>query len=132
MQMAVHERHLILVLEIAHRTQPSNRDGRAHAPREINEQAFEFANLDARVITYGCANEVFALIDREQRLLGDVDGERYDESIDEPEAPPDEILVTRVIDQRTGIKAMRDMGRSLACSGCGATATATLRSYPVR
>ena len=92
--MAVHERHLILVLEVAHRAKPSDGDRRPNAAREIDEEALELTNFDARIVADGGPNEVFALLDSEQRLLGDVDGESDDESIDEPETSSDEILMT--------------------------------------
>ena len=72
---------------------PRISDRRVHAAREIHEQALELANLDARLVANRGANELHPLLDREQRLLGDVDGDGDDEAIDESETAADEVLV---------------------------------------
>src|SRR5688500_1857295 len=46
MQVPVHERHLILVLEVAHRSQTTYGDRRIHAACEVNEEPLELADLD--------------------------------------------------------------------------------------
>src|SRR5688500_14442941 len=50
MQMPVHERHLILVLEVAHGSQTTDGDRRIHTSREVDEETLELADLNARVI----------------------------------------------------------------------------------
>src|SRR5436305_10674652 len=68
-EMAIHERHLILVFEITHRSQSANDDLRIHFPREIHEQTHELSHLDALMVVERCTNQLDALLDREQRLL---------------------------------------------------------------
>src|SRR5438034_7593399 len=49
-EVPVHERHLKLVLEVAHRPQAPDDERRARRAGEVGEQAAERADLDTRVL----------------------------------------------------------------------------------
>src|SRR4051794_26286672 len=68
-QVAVHERHLILILEIAHGAQTANEQRCALLAGKIDEQPSQTLHLDPRVAGDGRANELDALLDREERVL---------------------------------------------------------------
>src|SRR5690349_12197108 len=101
--MAIHESHLILVLEVADGTQSTNDEPGIHLPREVDEQSLELAHLDALVVAHRGLDELHALIRREQRLLVDVGRDGNDESVDELEAPLNQVVMTL----RDGIEAAR-------------------------
>src|SRR5688500_1944230 len=54
----------------------------------------KLTDLDPRVVAHGGSQEVDPVLDRKQRLLGDVDGHRHQQMVDKRQAPPDEVLVS--------------------------------------
>src|SRR5215213_10461263 len=92
-EMSIHESHLKLVLEIAHRPESADDERRADASREIHQQPLELMNLDARVVARDALDQVHPLAGREERLLQAVDRDGNDELVYELAAPADEILM---------------------------------------
>jgi hypothetical protein len=92
-QMPVHERHLILVLEIAHRTEPANEERGVDRAREVNQQSVESAHLNALLVGNDGLDEPDALVDAEGRRLRGVPGNGDVQPVDEAEAPHHEVLV---------------------------------------
>jgi hypothetical protein len=91
--MPVHQSHLVLVLEVAHSAQTANEQRCPDLPREVDEQPAEGADLDPRLATDRRTYELDALLDREERRLAGVDGDRDNKPIDELQAAVHEILV---------------------------------------
>ena len=91
--MAIHEGHLILVLEVAHGAQPANEQRRTDLLREVDEQSAERVHLDSRLVLHRLADERHPLLDREERGLGGVDGHGDDEPVHELETAVHEILM---------------------------------------
>src|SRR5688500_1974525 len=52
-EVPVHERHLVLVLEIADGAKPADEQTRTDVAREVDEQTLELAYLDARILPDG-------------------------------------------------------------------------------
>src|SRR5687767_456372 len=73
LEMAVHQRHLKLVLEVRHRAQPADERAGTAAPRILDQQPLEGVDLDVRVFTEYAADDLDALAGGEQRLLVRVD-----------------------------------------------------------
>src|SRR5262245_44755082 len=71
-QMAIHESHLILVLEIADGAQAANQKAGADLSGEVHKEAAEGADLDSGLILDRGADERDPLVDREEGLLGGV------------------------------------------------------------
>ena len=92
-QPPVHQRHLELVLEVAHRPQPSDDDGGADPLGELGEQAVERLDGDPRVAADRLPQHAEALLHREERLLGAVGGDRHDHLVRQREAPAHQVLV---------------------------------------
>ena len=68
-QMPIHQRHLVLVFEIAHGAQAANEKLRLGRAREVDEKAAELFHLDARFVIERGTNQLHTLADGEQRLL---------------------------------------------------------------
>jgi hypothetical protein len=92
-QSSVHERHLELVFEIAHRPQAPDDDRRTHLLGELRQQPVERVDRDPRVATHRLAQEAEPLLHTEERLLGRVPGDGHDQLVRQREAPAHEILV---------------------------------------
>jgi len=100
-QVAIHERHLILILEIAHGAQSANQEIRAFARREVDKESAERLDLDARLSGQRGADQLDALVRRKQRLLRRICRDGDDQSIDELETSQNEVFVPA----RDGIEA---------------------------
>jgi hypothetical protein len=94
-ELAVHQRHLELVLEVAHRAEAANQERRADPARVVGDQSFEAVQGDPGVLAHHRAKHLEALGDREQRLLGGVHRDRDDDVVGEREAPPDQVGVAQ-------------------------------------
>src|SRR5690606_19609267 len=81
-------------LEIRHGTETSDDRGQALLAREVDRQAGVARDGDAFVVLQRLARELDALLEPEQRCLLRARGDRDDEAIEEPQAAPDQILVT--------------------------------------
>src|SRR5687768_2178052 len=130
-QVAVHQRHLKLVLEIAHCAESSDDERRADLTREVDEQTLELSHLHA-TIARGClSNQIDALVGREQRLLRAVVGDSDDEPVDELAAAADEVLVTtRDRIEASGIDGDRSHSVLAAIEGdCGRSVTADIGRF---
>ena len=92
--MAIHERHLKLVLEVRHGSYAPDDGARPPAPRVVHEQAVETVHLDVRVLAEHLANDPDALIGGEQRLLVLVDQHRDDDALEQMGAAQDDVHVT--------------------------------------
>ena len=128
-EVAVHERHLILVLEVAHGAQAADEQARAALAREVDEQAAERPHLDPRLVGERGADQLHALLDREQRLLGGVVRDGDDQPVDELQAAVHEILVPA----RDRVEAARHRWRfSSSARGEGSTAVRERQSRRAR
>ena len=101
MQLAVHERHLKLVLEVAHGAKAAHHHRGAHPPGEVGEQALERLERDAGLVAHRAPEHGQALLHGEERLLGDVDRDGHDDPVGEREAPADEVFVALSSADRT-------------------------------
>jgi hypothetical protein len=93
MQPPVHERHLELVLEVAHRSQAPDDHRGAHALGELRQQPVERLDRDARVAVHCVPQQGQALVHREERLLGRVGGDRDDHLVRQRQATAHQVLV---------------------------------------
>src|SRR5204862_1469 len=76
--------------------------GRARGAHKGGQQAVERPDLDPR-IDRGLLDQRDALLQREQRLLRDVDGDRDDDTVGEREGAPDQVFVAA----RDGVERAR-------------------------
>ena len=92
-QIAIHQRHLELVLEVAHCAKPADDQRSADFPREVHEQSLKLPHLDAALVSNRALDQLDALVGREQRLLRAVVGNRDYELVDEFAAAMNQILM---------------------------------------
>ncbi len=91
--MAVHQRHLELVLEVRHRAQAAHQHAGVLALRVVHQQAAEGAHVHVAVRLEHLAANRDALGLAEQRRLLDVDQERDDDGVEDPGAALDDVDV---------------------------------------
>ena len=75
-----------------HRAEPAHDQGGAGGAHEVGQQAVERPDFDPR-IRRGFLDQRDALLQREQRLLRHVDGDRDDHAVGEGEGAPDQVFV---------------------------------------
>src|SRR5436190_22085563 len=91
--MPIHERHLKLILEVAHRAQSANDERRIHASREIDEQSLELLSVNTIVSASDLFYHFDTLVRGKERLLRAVARHCHDELVYELAAARDEIFV---------------------------------------
>ena len=89
-QVAVHLRHLELVLEVAGGPQALDDRDRTAGPRPLGEEASELGDLQAIVGGEARADHRGALFHREERLLADVDRDRHEYPIEQRQRARDD------------------------------------------
>src|SRR5215211_5205154 len=108
MQLAVHQRHLKLVLEIADGPEPSDDDRRTHLLCELRQQSIERLKGNAGVVAHRRAQHVQPLLHREEWLLANIYSYGDDEVIGQSEAPANQVFMA--LRQRIeGARVDRDM-----------------------
>src|SRR6185436_5080825 len=95
-QLAVHERHLELVLEVRHRANAAHDAVGALTVDEVDEEPVEGRDTHVSEPMRGLVDQLEALLDAEERLLGRVGHHRDDELVEDAEAPLDEVEVSVV------------------------------------
>jgi hypothetical protein len=93
MQLPVHQRHLELVLEVAHRAESPHHHRRSDLLGELHQQSVERLEGDPRLVAHHGLEHREPLGDREQRLLGRIHRDRDDHPVGQREAPADQVLV---------------------------------------
>jgi hypothetical protein len=93
MELAIHQCHLRLVFEVAHRPQSTNDDGGSYPLGEFGQQSVEGLKRDPVLIAYGRPKHLETLLDREKRLLHHIYGDRDNEAIGQPQAPANQIFM---------------------------------------
>ena len=94
MQPPVHQRHLELVLEVAHRAEAAHHHRRPDSLGELGQQPFERLERHPRLVAHRGPQHVEPLVHRKERLLRRVDRHGDDHPVRQREAPPDQVLVT--------------------------------------
>jgi hypothetical protein len=93
MELAVHQRHLELVLEVRHGPEAAHHHPRPGLPREIHQQPVEGLDRHRGVAAERGPEEREPLVDAEERLLGGIEGDGHDQAVAEREAPPHQVLM---------------------------------------
>ena len=91
--MAIHQRHLELVLVVGDRANTANDGCRASPPRVIDQQPVERVDLDVRILGEHFANDRDPLLRREQRLLFLVDEHRHQDALEQMRAAQNDVDV---------------------------------------
>ena len=92
-QLAVHQRHLELVFEIADGTKTAYHEVGTDVFGKIDQQAVKRLDIDSILAGNDLGKEGDAFAEREERLLALNICHSYDQSIDEMEAPGDQIFM---------------------------------------
>src|SRR3972149_6550690 len=96
LELAVHQRHLELVLEVRDRADAPHDAVGALAGHEVDEEAVERDDAEVVEPRRRLVDHLEALLDGEQRLLRGVGHHRDDQLVEDPEAPLDDVHVAVV------------------------------------
>ena len=92
-QLPVHQRHLVLVFEVAHVAQAANDESRADLAREVHQQPLERLHLEARIAAQAFPGEGDALLQGEQGCLPARRRHPDDDPVRKRQSTLDEVLV---------------------------------------
>ncbi len=93
LQLAVHQRHLELVLKVGYGPQPPDNGLGLLPAGEIDEQPLEMNHADIRHGPDHFADQRDALLIREEAGLGFIDGNGHNDLVKKPGSPMDDIKV---------------------------------------
>ena len=93
-ELAVHERHLQLVLEVTGRAKAAHYHGRAGLPGVFRQQSLEGGDFHSRLGPDDGAKQLQPFRQRKERLLGEVHGHRDHHAVGQTERAADQVLMT--------------------------------------
>jgi hypothetical protein len=123
-QVAVHVRHLQLVLEVGHGAQAPQDDARVLALAVVHQQAIERVDLDVGLARELLADHLHPLVHREERVLAGVPEDRDHQAIEDHETALDdrEVPIRHGIERAGVDRGAHALGVSSSSAGGSADA----------